>query len=62
MAKMMGMGALVPKEMGLDVAAAAPGGVVMSNRPGLMFNQLLQTLGVEQQIQAVSPQFQPPQM
>jgi hypothetical protein len=27
---------------------------------GMLFNQLLQSLGVEQGIQAVSPQFQPP--
>lgn len=59
--KMMGMpGDLIPKEMRLD-AAAVPGGMVMSNKPGMMFNQLLQALGVEQQIQAISPQFQPPQ-
>jgi hypothetical protein len=52
---------LIPTEMRLDAAAAAPGGVVMQNKPGLMFNQLLQALGVEQQIQAVSEPFQPPQ-
>ncbi len=52
---------LIPTEMRLDAAAAAPGGVVMQNKPGMMFNQLLQQLGLEQQIQAVSPQFQPPQ-
>ena len=52
---------LVPTEMRLDAAAAAPGGMVMQNKPGMMFNQLLQSLGIEQQIQAVSPQFQPPQ-
>ncbi len=53
---------LIPTEMRLDAAAAVPGGVVMQNKPGMMFNQLLQSLGVEQQIQAVSPPFQPPQM
>jgi hypothetical protein len=52
---------LIPTEMRLDAAAAAPGGIVMQNKPGMMFNQLLQMLGIEQQIQAVSPQFQPPQ-
>ena len=52
---------LIPTEMRLDAAAAAPGGMVMQNKPGMMFNQLLQSLGIEQQIQAVSPQFQPPQ-
>lgn len=51
---------LIPREMRLDTAAAAPGGTVMQNKPGMMFNQLLQALGVEQGIQAVSPQFQPP--
>ena len=51
---------LIPTEMRLDTAAAAPGGMVMQNKPGMMFNQLLQSLGVEQGIQAVSPQFQPP--
>lgn len=51
---------LIPTEMRLDAAAAVPGGMVMQNKPGVMFNQLLQTLGVEQQVQAVSPQFQPP--
>jgi hypothetical protein len=62
MARMAGVPKdLIPKEMRLDAAAAAPGGMVMQNKPGMMFNQLLQTLGVEQQIQAVSPQFQPPQ-
>ncbi len=49
---------IVPTEMRLDAAAA--GGVVMQNKPGQMFNQLLQSLGVEQQIEAVSPPFQPP--
>ncbi|MBU4273817.1 MAG: hypothetical protein KKA28_18305 [Planctomycetes bacterium] len=58
-AKMAGVPkGLVPTEMRLD--AAAPGGVVMQNKPGMMFNQLLQALGIEQGIQAVSPQFQPP--
>jgi hypothetical protein len=52
---------LIPTEMRLDTAAAVPGGMVMQNKPGMMFNQLLQALGIEQQIQAVSPQFQPPQ-
>jgi len=51
---------LIPTEMRLDAAAAAPGGVVMQNKPGMIFNQLLQSLGVEQGIQAVSPPFQPP--
>ncbi len=51
---------LIPTEMRLDAGAAVPGGVVMQNKPGLMFNQLLQALGIEQQIQATSPQFQPP--
>ena len=51
---------LIPTEMRLDTAAAAPGGMVMQNKPGMMFNQLLQALGVEQGIQAVSPQFLPP--
>ena len=60
-AKMAGVPkGLIPTEMRLDVAAAAPGGVVMQNKPGMMFNQLLQALGVEQDIQAVSPPFQPP--
>lgn len=53
---------LIPSEMRLDAAAAAPGGIVMQNKPGMMFNQLLQSLGVQQQIEAVSPQFQPPGM
>ena len=52
---------LIPTEMRLDAGAAVPGGMVMQNKPGMMFNQLLQALGIEQQIQAVSPQFQPPQ-
>lgn len=52
---------LVPTEMRLDAAAAVPGGTVMQNKPGMMFNQLLQALGIEQQIEAVSPPFQPPQ-
>ncbi len=61
MARMAGVPkGLIPTEMRLDAGAAVPGGVVMQNKPGLMFNQLLQSLGVEQQIQAVSPQFQPP--
>ncbi len=61
MARMAGVPKnLIPTEMRLDAAAAAPGGVVMQNKPGMMFNQLLQSLGVEQQIQAVSPPFQPP--
>ncbi len=52
---------LIPTDMRLDAAAAVPGGMVMQNKPGMMFNQSLQTLGIEQQIQAVSPPFQPPQ-
>ncbi len=53
---------MIPTEMRLDAGAAVPGGMVMQNKPGVMFNQLLQALGVEQGIQAVSPQFQPPDM
>jgi hypothetical protein len=53
---------MIPTEMRLDAAAAVPGGMVMQNKPGMMFNQLLLALGVEQQVQAVSPQFQPPTM
>ncbi len=61
--KMAGLpGGLIPKEMRLDAAAAVPGGMVLGNTPGVIFNQLLHTLGVEQQIQALSPPFQPPQM
>lgn len=60
-AKMAGVPkGLIPTEMRLDAAAAAPGGMVMQNKPGMMFNQLLQALGIEQGIQAVSPPFQPP--
>lgn len=60
-AKMAGVPkGLIPTEMRLDAAAAVPGGMVMQNKPGMMFNQLLQQLGVEQGIQAVSPPFQPP--
>lgn len=61
MARMAGVPkGLIPTEMRLDAGAAVPGGMVMQNKPGLMFNQLLQALGVQQGIQAVSPQFQPP--
>jgi hypothetical protein len=60
--KMAGVpGNIMPTEMRLDAAAAAPGGVVMQNKPGQMFNQLLEQLGVEQQVQAVSPPFDPTQ-
>ncbi|MBU4174816.1 MAG: hypothetical protein KKB90_05670 [Actinobacteria bacterium] len=51
---------LIPTEMRLDAGAAVPGGMVMQNKPGMMFNQLLQALGIEQGVQAVSPQFQTP--
>jgi hypothetical protein len=62
MARMAGVPKdLMPTEMRLDAGAAVPGGMVMQNKPGVMFNQLLQSLGIEQGIQAVSPQFQPPQ-
>ena len=61
MARMAGVPKnLIPTEMRLDAGAAVPGGIVMQNKPGMMFNQLLQALGIEQGIQAVSPQFQPP--
>ena len=60
-AKMAGVPkGLIPTEMRLDAAAAAPGGMVIQNKPGMMFNQLLQALGIEQGVQAVSPPFQPP--
>jgi hypothetical protein len=51
---------LMPTEMRLDAGAAVPGGMVMQNKPGMMFNELLQSLGVEQGVQAISPQFEPP--
>jgi hypothetical protein len=61
MARMAGVPkGLIPTEMRLDAGAAVPGGMVMQNKPGMMFNQLLQALGIEQGIQAVSPQFLPP--
>ena len=50
---------LMPTEMRLD-AGAASGGMVMQNKPGMMFNELLASLGVEQGVQAISPQFEPP--
>jgi hypothetical protein len=53
---------LMPTEMRLDLGAAVPGGMVMQNKPGVAFNELLQMLGVDTGIQAVSPQFQPPGM
>ena len=51
---------IVPTEMRLDIGDAVPGGMVMQNKPGMMFNELLQSLGVEQGVQAISPQFEPP--
>lgn len=51
---------IIPTEMRLDAAAAVPGGMVTQNKPGMLFNQLLQSLGVEQGVQAVSPPFEPP--
>ncbi|HEY5525976.1 MAG TPA: hypothetical protein VIK02_00165 [Candidatus Anoxymicrobiaceae bacterium] len=51
---------LMPTEMRLDAGAAVPGGMVLQNKPGMAFNELLQMLGVEIGIQAVSPQFQQP--
>ena len=60
-AKMAGVPkGLIPTEMRLDAGAAVPGGMVIQNKPGMMFNQLLQALGIEQGVQAVSPPFQPP--
>ena len=53
---------LIPTEMRLDLGSAVPGGMVMQNKPGMLFNQLLQSLGVETGVEAVSPQFQPPNM
>jgi hypothetical protein len=53
---------MIPTEIRLDLGSAVPGSVVMQNKPGMMFIQLCQALGIEEQIQAVSPQFQPPGM